>query len=184
MSWDLLMMAGTAAQLGCFAMIARASYSFFRQGESRAHTVTRLANVGATAAFAVLALGGPAAPPLFVAVAIGLTALSIWLFHRASKAASAGGLHVAFAEGASSTLVTGGIYRHIRNPFYSAYLAYWAAWAVLLGLAWPGLAGFAFFAVLYWMAVQREERALAVQFGDAYAAYKARAGRFVPRLIP
>lgn len=183
MSFDLLMIGGSAAQLGCFAMIARASYRFFRQGESQAHTVTRLANVGATVAFAALALAGPVTPPALVALAIALTALSVWLFHRATVSANAGVLHVAFAEGASAELVTGGIYRHIRNPFYTSYLVYWTAWAVLLDFAWPGMMGLAFFAGLYWLAVLREEKALEGQFGAPYTAYKARAGRFVPRVF-
>lgn len=181
MTGQILVAAAVLAQIGCFAVIARASFRFFRQGESTAHALTRLANVAATLGFVGMALSG-AGSPGGALVALGLSAVSLWIFRRAVASASAGVLPVAFAGAPSARLVTEGIYGRIRNPFYTSYLIHWAAWAALLDLAWPAVAGFAFFALLYRGAVVKEERALARQFGAAYTAYKARSGRFLPRL--
>lgn len=79
----------------------------------------------------------------------------------------------------ASTLVTGGIYRHTRNPMYVGMAC------VLLALAawwwwWPALLGVAAFAgwITRWQIVP-EERALAALFGDAYRDYRTRVRRWL-----
>ena len=78
------------------------------------------------------------------------------------------------------TLVVRGLYRYVRNPMYlgvtlvllgEALLAwradlavYWAVWFAAVNL----------FVILY------EEPRLGAQFGEAYANYRSRVGRWVP----
>lgn len=80
------------------------------------------------------------------------------------------------------TLVTGGIYRSVRHPMYTAH---WL-WAVAQGLLiqnWiAGLAGLAVFAPLYVLRVGPEEAQLRAHFGEAYRAYEKRTGRLWPKL--
>ncbi len=80
-----------------------------------------------------------------------------------------------------ATLVTHGPYRWVRHPLYSI--------ATLMGLAVALLTASWFIAAL-WVAglsvlVSRtriEEEKLLERFGESYRAYRARTGRFVPRV--
>jgi protein-S-isoprenylcysteine O-methyltransferase Ste14 len=80
---------------------------------------------------------------------------------------------------ASSSLVTTGIYKLTRNPMYLGFFLVLLGWAVFLSniLALLCLPPF----VLYMNRFQivPEERALAMLFGQAYAAYKARVRRWL-----
>jgi protein-S-isoprenylcysteine O-methyltransferase Ste14 len=77
-------------------------------------------------------------------------------------------------------LVTRGPFALARNPIYSAQIAAAAAVAVLVPgrIALAGLAGLVAGIQLQVRAI--EEPALRRAFGDAYAAYAARTGRFMP----
>lgn len=79
------------------------------------------------------------------------------------------------------SLVTHGIYRHIRHPMYAAHLL-WAIAQALLLENW--LAGWAFlvaFVPFYLLRVPHEERMMLEQFGQEYRDYMACAGRMIPR---
>jgi protein-S-isoprenylcysteine O-methyltransferase Ste14 len=82
---------------------------------------------------------------------------------------------------APKRLLVRGLYRWVRNPMYLGVLTTILAWAVLFRSARVALyagaiaTGFHLFVVLY------EERRLAQLFGDEYAAYRARVGRWLPR---
>lgn len=78
-------------------------------------------------------------------------------------------------------LVTGGIYRWIRNPTYLGLhlmnLGLWLIWPTTL------VAGYAvLFFVVMDIQVRAEEEHLVASHGDAYHAYAARTWRYVPRL--
>ncbi len=82
---------------------------------------------------------------------------------------------------AEHTLVTGGVYRRIRHPMYTAHWL-WAMAQALLLQNW--IAGWSFivtFPPLYLLRVGREERAMLDHFGDAYRQYMAQTGRMWPR---
>lgn len=92
-------------------------------------------------------------------------------------------LSVAFSGDQPDFLLQDGPYRLVRHPFYTAYLLYWlgavcAAREPLLLLAVAVMAaGFA-------AAARREEGKFAAStLAGAYAAYRARTGMFLPRLI-
>jgi len=76
-------------------------------------------------------------------------------------------------------LIRSGPYQFVRNPIYTGFLTGVAGTAIALGRV-SGLAALALlFAVYYWK-VRREERLLATEFGEEYAAYC----REVPALLP
>lgn len=80
------------------------------------------------------------------------------------------------------TLVTSGVYRHVRHPMYAAF------W--IIGLSVPFLlhnwiAGYSYlvgFGILYFVRVPREERMMRDAFGEQYEAYQKRTGRVIPRM--
>jgi len=81
------------------------------------------------------------------------------------------------------TLVTRGVYRHVRHPMYASEWLWVVAQALLLRNRVAGLAGAASFLPLYALRVPREERMMLEQFGEEYLTYMDRTGRVVPRLV-
>ena len=80
------------------------------------------------------------------------------------------------------SLVTGGVYKYIRHPMYSAHFL-WAIAQVLLLHNW--IAGPAFLVTsvpLYLFRVPVEERMMLDRFGEEYRVYMSRTGRMFPRL--
>jgi protein-S-isoprenylcysteine O-methyltransferase Ste14 len=79
-------------------------------------------------------------------------------------------------------LLDRGPYAYIRNPFYTSYLLAYGSAVVLF----PGWITAAVFAAMFWIllsAARHEERKFsgsALRF--RYEAYKARTGRFLPKL--
>ncbi|HEY3355406.1 MAG TPA: isoprenylcysteine carboxylmethyltransferase family protein [Polyangia bacterium] len=78
-----------------------------------------------------------------------------------------------------TALVTGGLFGRVRNPIFSSMLLS-AAGTVLLTPCPGTLAAWAAFVVVIAVQVRFEERHLLALHGDAYRAYAARVGRFVP----
>jgi protein-S-isoprenylcysteine O-methyltransferase Ste14 len=81
-------------------------------------------------------------------------------------------------------LVTGGLYRHVRNPMYGAVVAVITGQALALGQ--PVLLGYA---AAVWITVASfvrwyEEPALARQFGAQYEAYRRSVRAWWPRIRP
>ena len=81
-------------------------------------------------------------------------------------------------------LVTGGLYRHVRNPMYVAVVAAITGQALALGQ--PVLLGYA---AAVWITVASfvrwyEEPALARQFGAQYEAYRRSVRAWWPRIRP
>src|SRR5258705_2426951 len=77
-------------------------------------------------------------------------------------------------------LVTTGIYRHIRHPSYLGMLIGFAGWMLVFRCG----AGLLLIPPLLWILVARmnaEEALLASEFGGAYAEYRERTWRLVPR---
>jgi protein-S-isoprenylcysteine O-methyltransferase Ste14 len=81
----------------------------------------------------------------------------------------------------NATLVTTGPYRFVRHPFYVNVAIAFASLSVVTRSWWfvvwivPALA-------LLAIRTRKEEANLEARFGDAWRAYAARTGRFVPRL--
>ena len=79
---------------------------------------------------------------------------------------------------AGARLITGGPYRYVRHPMYSAVLLMMAGVALFNG-TWLNLAGLAMTAAAVTAKAAREERLLLAAF-PGYAAYRAATGRFLP----
>lgn len=77
------------------------------------------------------------------------------------------------------TLVTGGPYRWMRHPFYGGVVLSMLANS-LVAANWFLFASGALVSVLLVARTRKEEEHLFERFGDAYRAYAARTGRFVP----
>lgn len=110
-----------------------------------------------------------------------LLAAAIWIFWRAHRDLGAN-WSPSLEIGEQHTLVTAGIYRHIRHPMYASHLVWSLAQALLLPNWIAGWAGLASFLPLYLSRVPNEERMMRDHFGEAYQAYSSQTGRILPRL--
>jgi protein-S-isoprenylcysteine O-methyltransferase Ste14 len=106
-----------------------------------------------------------------------LMALSAGLALPALFAFRAAGTHVEPRKPALA-LVTGGIFRWLRNPMYVGIILFLAGLAVMLASDWTLVMTVALVPVLHFGVVKREERYLEEKFGDAYRAYRARVPRY------
>lgn len=124
-------------------------------------------------ALAWLAMDGPpsgAALAGGAALVVAGSALRAW-----------GTLYNRYAQGERKSLATGGPYSWIRNPLYVAN-----SLVLLGGFAASGLwawlpAALLWFALAYTLTIRHEERRLLEKYGDAYAAYRAGVGRWLPK---
>jgi protein-S-isoprenylcysteine O-methyltransferase Ste14 len=104
---------------------------------------------------------------------------SLWLFWRTHRELGRN-WSVSLEVRDKHELITGGVYRLVRHPMYSAFFL-WAIAQFLLLPNWiAGLSGLAGFGILYSFRVGREEQLMLDAFGDQYRAYMARTARIVP----
>jgi protein-S-isoprenylcysteine O-methyltransferase Ste14 len=80
---------------------------------------------------------------------------------------------------ATSSLVTGGIYRFTRNPMYLSVLLIIVAWAIYLSSPWALAGPVAFVLYINRFQIKPEERALEKMFGTAYTEYKNNVHRWL-----
>ena len=113
-------------------------------------------------------------PLVLLAAAIALGAWTLW--HNRP-----GNFNIRPEPKASGRLVTGGPYRHLRHPMYSALLLFCAAEVVAYMDAWK-LAALALMVVVLWCKAGVEERGLRQRYPE-YAGYAARVKRFIPGLF-
>lgn len=108
-----------------------------------------------------------------VAIGQSISISGILLFRRAKTTVNP------FKPGATSSLVTNGVYRFTRNPMYIGLLLTLLGWAAFLSSP-PALVYLAVF-VLYMkrFQIEPEERVLSSLFGDDYAAYQTRVRRWL-----
>ncbi|AUH41715.1 methyltransferase family protein [Streptomyces sp. CMB-StM0423] len=141
--------------------------------------------------FVVALLGGAAAPVATLAglptaehpalqwggLAVTLAAMGATLVAQTDMGAS---WRVGVAAGERTELVTAGLFAHVRNPVFTAMTAAATGLALVLPHA-VSLAALAALVVAIQLQVRVvEEPYLTTVHGDAYAAYTARAGRFLP----
>lgn len=120
-------------------------------------------------------------PPWVGVVGIVILLLALWLFWRS---------HVDLGRNWSPTLqiieqhtlVTNGVYRHIRHPMYAAQWLFVLAQVLLLQNWIAGPANLLLFIPFYFLRVPQEEQMMLQQFGDEYRSYLVRTGRVLPRL--
>jgi len=79
----------------------------------------------------------------------------------------------------SSQLVTAGIYQYSRNPMYVGMCCQLAAVAVFLAAPASLLGIVVFIALINWLQIAPEEKALDARFGASYQAYRASVRRWL-----
>jgi protein-S-isoprenylcysteine O-methyltransferase Ste14 len=122
------------------------------------------------------------AHPLLDALAWMCTLGSAAVFAWGVRATGRGVLTAAFSTDSPQKLLSHGPFRFARNPFYSAYLLGHAVPLLATRSAWA-LPALVCMAAIYVAAVRSEERKfLTSPLADAWRAYAARTGRFLPRL--
>jgi protein-S-isoprenylcysteine O-methyltransferase Ste14 len=112
---------------------------------------------------------------------VAIFALAVWLLWRSHADLGRNwSPRLEFLEGHS--LVTQGVFRHIRHPMYAAHLL-WGIAQVFLLQNW--IAGFSMLVTFlpgYFYRTRVEERMMIDRFGDEYQAYMEHTGRVFPRL--
>jgi protein-S-isoprenylcysteine O-methyltransferase Ste14 len=103
------------------------------------------------------------------------------LFHATHKALGRN-WSVTLAVRAEHSLVTGGVYRFVRHPLYTAFWMWAIAQALTLQNWFAGPAGIIGFGLLYLLRVGREEALMRETFGTAWDDYAARTPRVIPFL--
>lgn len=107
---------------------------------------------------------------LFLAASAALAVPALFAFRAA-------GTHVEPWKPATA-LVTGGIFRRLRNPMYVGIVLLLLGLAVLLASDGMLVMTFVLVPVLHLGVVRREERYLETKFGDAYRRYRESVPRY------
>ena len=107
--------------------------------------------------------------------------IGLWLFYR-SHADLGTNWSITLEVREGHRLVTQGVYRRVRHPMYSALFLYSLGQALVIPNWVAGLSNLVAFAILFALRVGAEERMMAQQFGNEYAAYTARTKRIIPHL--
>jgi len=81
----------------------------------------------------------------------------------------------------AGTLVTDGLYAHVRHPVYSVHVFLTAPGLALMVRSWALLTVPVFMYVVLRLLIGREEARLEGHFGQAYRDYKRRVPPFFPR---
>jgi len=138
--------------------------------------------------FAYIATGFPAVldqtfSPLRAMLGLLLFVAALALFYATHKALGRN-WSVTLAVRAEHALVTGGVYRFVRHPMYTAFWMWAIAQAFTLQNWLAGTAGIIGFGTLYVLRVAREEALMRETFGAAWEAYAAHTPRILPFAPP
>lgn len=117
----------------------------------------------------------------------GRTALALLLVAAAASVGLAGVIEFRRARTTvnplqpqrASALVTGGVYRHTRNPMYVAVATVLLAWGFWLGNALGPLGAVLFIAWMDRLQIPPEERALQALFGEEFSRYRSEVRRWL-----
>jgi|ERR1700685_1239704 len=107
--------------------------------------------------------------------------IGLWLFYR-SHADLGTNWSITLEVREEHQLITQGVYRWVRHPMYSALVLYSVGQALVIPNWAAGLSNLIAIAVLFALRVGAEERMMAQQFGNEYAAYTERTKRLIPRV--
>ena len=129
----------------------------------------------------LIGLALPPAPAALtqIPLGIGLVIIGVAIGLPAALAFRRAGTEIQPMSPSNRVLVVTGPFRFTRNPMYLGLLVLLIGIAFLIG-SWPMLlAPLAFFILVNAVSIPFEEEKMARQFGDAYAAYKARVRRWL-----
>ena len=112
-------------------------------------------------------------------IGIAIFATALWLLWR-SHADLGQNWRTTTELREGHTLITSGVFRHIRHPMYSAHWLWGIAQALLIHNWIAGLASLVILFPMYLLRVKREEQMMLEQFGEEYRLYMKRTGRIIP----
>ena len=116
-------------------------------------------------------------------IGILLLISSLALFWRTIAESRKAKLLAAFDENLPHGLLTTGPYRYVRHPFYTSYILHWVGWALAAWNPWsivPALA----MVTTYWVAARDEESKFErTELSQSYRDYRAKTGRFFPKIL-
>jgi protein-S-isoprenylcysteine O-methyltransferase Ste14 len=105
--------------------------------------------------------------------------IGLWLFYR-SHADLGTNWSITLEIREEHRLITRGVYRWVRHPMSSALILYSVGEALVIPNWVAGPSNLVAFALLFALRVGPEERMMAQQFRDEYAAYTERTKRLIP----
>jgi len=106
-------------------------------------------------------------------------AIALWLFYSAHRELGQN-FSSTLVVRQSHTLVTHGIYAHVRHPMYAAFWLWAVAQALLLQNWLVAACGFAGFGILFFGRIGQEEAMMREAFGEQYDAFARRTKRLLP----
>ncbi|MDQ2666093.1 MAG: isoprenylcysteine carboxylmethyltransferase family protein [Gemmatimonadota bacterium] len=109
--------------------------------------------------------------PLFIVAGVVLVAWGMVTFRRAGTAI--------VPNRPAARIVSSGPYRFTRNPMYTGLTLVYVGVSALLASWWPLLLLPVVLVVVFQFVIRREEAYLHSAFGDEYAAYCGRVGRWL-----
>jgi protein-S-isoprenylcysteine O-methyltransferase Ste14 len=115
-------------------------------------------------------------------IGVALFATAIWLLWRSHNDLGRNWTAIV-AVRHNSELITGGVYKYIRHPMYSAHLI-WALAQIMILHNW--IAGYSFIIVqvpFYFIRIKKEEKMMIEQYGAEYKAYMDQTDRMIPKLF-
>jgi protein-S-isoprenylcysteine O-methyltransferase Ste14 len=114
--------------------------------------------------------------------AVALMLVAVGLYEWARSTIRGRKFHIIYSDRVPEALCTDGPYGYIRHPLYASYITAFVAVFILRPTPLATLV-LALNLVFFTYGAARDERAIeAGPFAADYAAYKARVGRFLPRL--
>lgn len=105
--------------------------------------------------------------------------VTIWLSHR--DLGENWSAFLALKQGHS--LITNGIFRHIRHPMYLSIWLYVIGQAFCIPNFIGGLGAVTAWAFLYFARIEKEEQMMLEKFGNEYRQYMGRTKRLIPFVI-
>lgn len=117
--------------------------------------------------------------PAALVLGIACLAVGLWLFHR-SHADLGTNWSISLEVREKHSLVTHGVYQHVRHPMYAGLFFYSVGQMLALPNWVAGPSYLVPFTLLFALRVRKEEQMMLDEFGDEYAAYMARTKRLIP----
>lgn len=120
--------------------------------------------------------------PLRLVLATGMLVVSMAVFLGAFLTTIRSPFTVVFSPDAPTRIVTSGIYKFMRHPFYVSYIWTFFAVSVATSNVVNVVCAFASLAMYIYAAKLEENKFAQSELAGAYAAYRARTGMFFPRV--
>lgn len=178
LEWVLLVV---AAATGVIISVALQDFFIDSRHNPRVRALQDVGVAFAVIHFFGLVLIGPVGP-IWTAAAIAMYVAATLLFLSALESARRIQLPRTLVEDTlPKALITAGPFALVRHPFDLAYALAWLAAPVATHGPFITLTGLLAVAV-YAIAARREERQLAIHFGDAYRAYRTKVGLIAPSI--